>query len=252
MESTDGETPSLFQGEAGTQFVIFDGCNTVGGDPVGSSTASFVITEDLVVTAVNCVFSGKIARLRSTNTGQAATLILRNCGIPSASDYTPDPQWSDLIDTGASQKVHVTASHCFHADNHMPAYYRNAHWPATSTPVVLWSEEVDLTSAATQTAELGYQVVFLPVRVGVTLTAASGVTAQPYVSFGTSGSATALLGSTQTAGLAAANDNQSFTSLASYGGLDASDDLTATVVTGANATEMTGRFYWVGYILADQ
>jgi hypothetical protein len=113
--------------------------------------------------------------------------------------------------------------------------------------VVFWSDEVDLKTTGTQMVTLADDMFFDPVEVGLVITAASGVSTQPYISFGWYGDNDGLISSIQTTGLTNQWDRKPFTSLSAYGG---KESITAEVVTAGSASgDMKCRFYWVGYIL---
>jgi len=138
----------------------------------------------------------------------------------------------------------------------LPAVPRNwdtyttadAAWAMCAPTTVIMSDVVDLTAVADVTATIWTGLHFFPEEVGLIITAASGVTVQPTVRFGITGTLDKYLAATLTTGLDAAHKRERFETLASA---DGATSLTAGVTVGATATTLTGRFYWRGFAVRD-
>lgn len=124
----------------------------------------------------------------------------------------------------------------------------DAAWAMVSPPAVIMSDVVDLTAVADVTAPIWDGVRFFPDEVGLIITAADGVTGQPTIRFGITGTLDKLLAATATTGLDAAHKRERFQTLASS---DGESSLTAGVTVGATATTLTGRFYWKGFAVVN-
>lgn len=114
--------------------------------------------------------------------------------------------------------------------------------------VILVSSIVDFTQTGTVTVTISGGAHFYPHEVGVSIFSASGVLVQPHVSFGNSGSTTALLVSTTTTGLTANWAAQRFQTLLTSAG---QVSVTGTVATASTATALQGRFYFKGLLVED-
>lgn len=138
----------------------------------------------------------------------------------------------------------------------LPAVPRNwnayttsdAAWAMCAPTTVIMSDVVDLKTVADVTAPIWDGVRFFPEEVGLIITAAAGVTGQPTIRFGTTGTLDKLLAATATTGLDAAHKRERFQTLASS---DGESSLTAGVTVGATATTLTGRFYWKGFAVVN-
>jgi hypothetical protein len=114
---------------------------------------------------------------------------------------------------------------------------------------VIFSGEVDLTQAAADdlvSISLPSGVHFFADSVGYVITAAAGVSVQPDISFGITGTSTQLLGSTTTT-KNAQYGREEYTSA----DLDGQTSLTASLKTSATATTFTVRFYFKGICVED-
>ena len=121
-------------------------------------------------------------------------------------------------------------------------------WAMVSSGAVIMSVEVDLTVVADVTALIWDGLHFFPDEVGLVITAADGVTGQPTIRFGVTGTLDKLLAATATTGLDAAHKRQRFQTLASS---DGETTLTAGVTVAATGTTLKGRFYWRGFAAVD-
>jgi hypothetical protein len=112
---------------------------------------------------------------------------------------------------------------------------------------VIMSKSMDLTQSGTVELDVPEGCTFYVDEVAlITNTNTSNVTVQPYISFGNVGNNAAILASVQTSGLTGAAKRNKFTSLLNYNG---QTTLTATVVTGATADIIHGRFMFVGILV---
>lgn len=114
---------------------------------------------------------------------------------------------------------------------------------------IIQSKEVDLEAVAEQTITLPAGCKFFVNEAGVIATVVSGLTVQPTVRFGRTGSLALLLAATITTGLTAAGGRHRFTTLLDASGLTS---LTAGVTIAAVATTLLGRFYWLGMLVEDE
>ena len=138
----------------------------------------------------------------------------------------------------------------------LPAVPRNwnsfttsdAAWAMCAPTTVIMSDVVDLKVAADVTAPIWTGLNFFPDEVGLIITSASGVTEQPTIRFGTTGTLDKYLAATATTGLDAAHKRERFGTLASA---DGATSLTAGVTVAATGTTLTGRFYWRGFAVRD-
>ena len=124
----------------------------------------------------------------------------------------------------------------------------DAAWAMTSATSVIMSDVVDLKTVADVTTTIPTGVRFFPDEVGLVIVAATGVTGQPTIRFGITGTLDKLLAATATTGLDAAHKRERFQTLASS---DGESSLTAGVTVGATATTLTGRFYWKGFAVVN-
>ena len=124
----------------------------------------------------------------------------------------------------------------------------DAAWAMCAPTAVVMSDEVDLKVVADVTAPIWTGLNFFPEEVGLIITAATGVTGQPTIRFGTTGTLDKYLAATATTGLDAAHKRERFQTLASS---DGEASLTAGVTVAATGTTLTGRFYWRGFAVRD-
>ena len=124
----------------------------------------------------------------------------------------------------------------------------NAAWMMAASASVIMSEPLDLKTLQTHTIPIPTGVTFFPEEVGVIITAAAGVTGQPTLRFGITGTEAKFLAATATTGLDAVHERERFTTLASS---DGAKTLRAEVTVAATGTTLTGRVYWRGYAVVD-
>ena len=124
----------------------------------------------------------------------------------------------------------------------------DAAWAMTAAPSVIMSDVVDLKTVADVTVPIPSGVRFFPDEVGLVIVAATGVTGQPTIRFGITGTLDKLLAATATTGLDAAHKRERFQTLASA---DGEASLTAGVTVAATGTTLTGRFYWKGFAVVN-
>jgi hypothetical protein len=116
--------------------------------------------------------------------------------------------------------------------------------------ITVTSGIVDLTATNTVTVALPDGGTFFPNIVGVIVTAADGVTAQPSMQFGINGTdIETLIAETPTVGLEAPRDRYCFTSLLSADGVKG---LAAKNSVPASATTLEARLYWQGLWVEDE
>lgn len=114
------------------------------------------------------------------------------------------------------------------------------------TQVILRTNEVDLKAAATHTITLPAGCHFFPDECGVNVTSLAGLTIQPTISFGRTGSNAALKAAAITTALTAQFTRERFQTLLSAAG---ETSLTATITAGATATTLLGTFYFKGILV---
>ena len=124
----------------------------------------------------------------------------------------------------------------------------NAAWRMASPAAIIMSEPMDLKTLQTHTITVPTGVTFFPEEVGIIITAASGVTGQPTLRFGITGTEAKFLAATATTGLDAAHERERFTALASS---DGAKTLRSEVTVAATGTTLTGRVYWRGFAVVD-
>lgn len=124
----------------------------------------------------------------------------------------------------------------------------NAAWRMSSAASVIMSQPLDLKTLQTHTIPMPTGVTFFPEEVGVIITAASGVTGQPTLRFGITGTEAKFLAATATTGLDAVHERERFTTLASS---DGAKTLRSEVTVAATGTTLTGRVYWRGFAVVD-
>lgn len=124
----------------------------------------------------------------------------------------------------------------------------NAAWTMSGASAVIMSGALDLKTLQTYTIPIPTGVTFFPDEVGVIITAAAGVTGQPTLRFGITGTEAKYLTATATTGLEAVHDRERFATLLSAAG---AKTLRAEVTAGATGTTLTGRIYWRGTAMVD-
>ena len=124
----------------------------------------------------------------------------------------------------------------------------NAAWKMAGSQSVILSEPLDLKTLQTHTIPIPTGVTFFVEEVGVIVTAATGVTGQPTLRFGVTGTEERYLAAAATTGLAAAHDRQRFTTLASAAG---AKTLRSEITVAATGTTLNGRVYWKGFAVVD-
>jgi len=112
---------------------------------------------------------------------------------------------------------------------------------------VIFSDEIDLTSAVDEVASINLPtgILFFVSETGVVVVSATGVSVQPYVEFGILGTTNKLVTATQTSG-AYSNTIDKFTSISDTSG---QTSLTFSVSTAGTATTLIGRAYWKGFLI---
>jgi len=123
----------------------------------------------------------------------------------------------------------------------------DAYWKMAGSASIICSAVLDLKTLQTYTITMPAGVTFFPEEVGVIVTAASGVTLQPFVRFGATADEARYLAITQTAA-AAVHGRDRYTTLASAAG---SSTLRAEVTSAATGTTLSGRVYWRGFAVVD-
>lgn len=124
----------------------------------------------------------------------------------------------------------------------------DAAWRMAGSASVICSAAISLKTLQAYTITLPAGVTFFPEEVGVIVTAASGVTGQPTLQFGITGTAAKFVAATETVGLTAAHARHRFTSLLSS---DGAGTLRAEVTVAATGTTLTGRIYWRGFAVVN-
>ena len=124
----------------------------------------------------------------------------------------------------------------------------NAAWRMSSAASVIMSQPLNLKTLQTHTIPLPTGVTFFPEEVGVIITAASGVTGQPTLRFGITGTEAKFLAATATTGLDAVHERERFATLLSS---DGAKTLRSEVTVAATGTTLTGRVYWRGFAVVD-
>lgn len=114
--------------------------------------------------------------------------------------------------------------------------------------VVLTGSITDLKTAQDGIISMPLGCSFYPNEVGVIITSADTVGAQPTVRFGNDTDPAFLLAATATTALTAVKDRQRFQTLLSSNGQTV---ITAGVTVGATATTLNGRFYFKGLLIED-
>jgi len=124
----------------------------------------------------------------------------------------------------------------------------NAAFEMAGSQSVVMSGVLDFKNLQTYTIPVPSGVTFFPDEVGVIVTAASGVSGQPTLQFGVTGTADKYLAASATVGLAAVGDRERFATLASDAG---ATTLRAEVTVVATGTTLSGRVYWKGMAVID-
>ena len=124
----------------------------------------------------------------------------------------------------------------------------DAAWRMAGSASVICSAAISLKTLQAYTITMPAGVTFFPEEVGVIVTAASGVTGQPTLQFGITGTAAKFVAATETVGLTAAHARHRFTSLLSS---DGAGTLRAEVTVAATGTTLTGRVYWRGFAVVN-
>ena len=119
----------------------------------------------------------------------------------------------------------------------------DAAWTMSAGAAVIMSEPLDLKTLLTHTITIPTGLSFFVDEIGVIAVSASGVTVQPTIAFGVTGTPDKFAAAALTTGLAAPNNRHRIVAPDSADGVTT---LQAEVTMAASATALTGRVYWRG------